>query len=66
MIQAIRPFLLAVLAVLVGAGILPQDVSDAVQRHADAILAGVLALWSLVGILRNRKDAKAKTDAPLF
>lgn len=55
----VRSVLLGLLSVLTAAGVLPQDVHDALHEHADPIIAGTFAAWSVFAYLRHRKDKKA-------
>lgn len=52
----LRPFILLIGSVLTGLGILPPEAEAYIEANADAILSGVLALWGLIALLRNRKE----------
>lgn len=57
MMTRIRPLLLFVVALLVQVGFLSPEFAALVEANADAIITGILALWSLIAFLRNRKAA---------
>lgn len=54
--QAIRPFVLALIALLSGAGFISPEVAAVLEANAVPIIAGGSALWAVIAFLRNRKE----------
>lgn len=50
----IRAAVLAIVAVLVGFGLVPQSVSDLIDANADAIIGGLAAVWAVLAGLTGR------------
>lgn len=53
LVALLRPALVSVLAVLVGLGVLPQELADAVSENLEAVAAGVLGLVAVVDAVRR-------------
>lgn len=60
--RQLRPLVLMVGSVLTGAGVLPEGVTSAIVENAEVAVSAVLGLWSATAFLRNRNDAKEKTE----
>lgn len=61
LVALLRPALVSVLAVLVGLGVLPQELADAVSNNLEAIAAGALGLVAVVDAVRRwRRSDSAK------
>lgn len=56
----IRAAILALVAVLVGFGILPAGVEAAIQENADKIIGGLAGVWAVLAALTGRAVAAKK------
>jgi hypothetical protein len=54
----LRPTLMFCTAALVATGVLPDTATEYMEANADAIIAGLIGVWGLVALIRNRKEAR--------
>lgn len=62
LLALLRPALVSLLAVLVGFGVLPQELADAVSENLEVIVGGLLGLVAIVDAVRRWRGAAAQPE----